>query len=200
MCGSPTHTHISPVCGFWNQYRTYHTIPVIIPQKKMAGIDARGFAVLFGDSITQQSFSPGGWGARTADYFVRKVRRSAHSSHATLTVPRCLQLDIYNRGFGRPPTAGSCNSKGPHPCRGRFSGYTTSTAKKILPHVFPATLHGPAFVTIFFGANDASSPVHNPFQHVPLAAYAAAPAACWQHEPTCPALSPIGMKRISPTW
>lgn len=35
---------------------------------------------LFGDSITQESFSPGGWGASVADHFQRKV-------------------DVFNRGF-----------------------------------------------------------------------------------------------------
>ena len=35
---------------------------------------------LFGDSITQQSFSPGGWGARVADHFQRRA-------------------DVLNRGF-----------------------------------------------------------------------------------------------------
>ena len=30
--------------------------------------------VLFGDSITQQSFAPGGWGARLADEYARKVK------------------------------------------------------------------------------------------------------------------------------
>lgn len=30
--------------------------------------------LLFGDSITQQSFGPGGWGARLADAYQRKVR------------------------------------------------------------------------------------------------------------------------------
>lgn len=30
--------------------------------------------VLFGDSITQQSFSTGGWGARLADAYQRTVR------------------------------------------------------------------------------------------------------------------------------
>ncbi len=36
--------------------------------------------LLFGDSLTQQSFSPGGWGARVADHFQRKA-------------------DVINRGF-----------------------------------------------------------------------------------------------------
>ena len=35
---------------------------------------------LFGDSLTQQSFSPGGWGARVADHFQRRA-------------------DVLNRGF-----------------------------------------------------------------------------------------------------
>uniref|UniRef100_A0A453EEL3 SGNH hydrolase-type esterase domain-containing protein n=1 Tax=Aegilops tauschii subsp. strangulata TaxID=200361 RepID=A0A453EEL3_AEGTS len=30
--------------------------------------------VLFGDSITEQSFAPGGWGAALAEHFARQVR------------------------------------------------------------------------------------------------------------------------------
>ena len=41
--------------------------------------------VLFGDSITQQSFSPGGWGARLADHFVRRadVQNRGYSGYNT---------------------------------------------------------------------------------------------------------------------
>ena len=42
---------------------------------------SRAKVVLFGDSITQHSFEPGGWGATIADFFSR----------------RC---DVFNRGFG----------------------------------------------------------------------------------------------------
>eukprot|EP01064_Diplonema_japonicum_P035921 TRINITY_DN7914_c0_g1_i3.p1 TRINITY_DN7914_c0_g1~~TRINITY_DN7914_c0_g1_i3.p1 ORF type:complete len:244 (+),score=37.50 TRINITY_DN7914_c0_g1_i3:226-957(+) len=45
-----------------------------------------GEVVLFGDSITQQSFSVGGWGARLADYFQRRA-------------------DVMNRGFSGYNTA-----------------------------------------------------------------------------------------------
>jgi hypothetical protein len=40
--------------------------------------------VLFGDSITEQSFAPGGWGAALAAHFARQVRTSA-----PLPVPGC---------------------------------------------------------------------------------------------------------------
>ena len=39
----------------------------LISDKKFAQI------ILFGDSLTQQSFSPGGWGARVADHFQRRA-------------------------------------------------------------------------------------------------------------------------------
>ena len=43
-------------------------------------MEHRARAVLFGDSITQQSFAVGGWGARLADKLFRKV-------------------DVFNRGY-----------------------------------------------------------------------------------------------------
>ncbi|KAL5493352.1 hypothetical protein EMCRGX_G014521 [Ephydatia muelleri] len=48
----------------------------------MSSLGADKFAkiFLFGDSLTQQSFSPGGWGARVADHFQRRA-------------------DVLNRGF-----------------------------------------------------------------------------------------------------
>lgn len=41
--------------------------------------------LLFGDSITQQSFSPGGWGARLADHYVRRadVQNRGYSGYNT---------------------------------------------------------------------------------------------------------------------
>lgn len=97
----------------------------------------RAKIILFGDSITQMSFSAAdcGWGACLADRYQRRA-------------------DVYNRGF---------------------SGYNTSWFLK-----FAATDAGKAdlfefegvkLVTIFFGANDASDPVHNVRQHVPLEDY-----------------------------
>ncbi|KAL3791792.1 hypothetical protein HJC23_002423 [Cyclotella cryptica] len=97
----------------------------------------RAKIILFGDSITQMSFSSSecGWGAFLADRYQRRA-------------------DVYNRGF---------------------SGYNTSWFLK-----FAATDAGKAdlfehegvqLVTIFFGANDASDPVHNVRQHVPLEDY-----------------------------
>lgn len=97
----------------------------------------RAKIILFGDSITQMSFSASecGWGAFLADRYQRRA-------------------DVYNRGF---------------------SGYNTSWFLR-----FAATDDGKAdlfhhegvkLVTIFFGANDASDPVHNARQHVPLEDY-----------------------------
>lgn len=43
--------------------------------------------VLFGDSITEQSFRPGGWGAALADAYSRKVLPSSSSSSSFPWVP-----------------------------------------------------------------------------------------------------------------
>ncbi|KAK3700558.1 hypothetical protein LTR37_015886 [Vermiconidia calcicola] len=101
--------------------------------------------ILFGDSITQQSFSQNGpvegsspqtpgagfFGPALTDAYVRK-------------------LDVINRGM---------------------SGYNTTQALKILPQAIPSPEHaGVRFLTIFFGANDARLPntPSDPQQHVPL--------------------------------
>ncbi|XP_073251541.1 isoamyl acetate-hydrolyzing esterase 1 homolog [Porites lutea] len=60
--------------------------------------------VLFGDSITQESFSKGGWGARIADYFQRKcdVLNRGFSGYTSafnkLILPRILQCDHSPKG------------------------------------------------------------------------------------------------------
>ena len=52
--------------------------------------------LLFGDSLTQQSFSPGGWGARVADHFQRRADvlnrglSGYNSDWAKLILPRLL--------------------------------------------------------------------------------------------------------------
>ena len=97
---------------------------------------SRSSVVLFGDSITQQSFSAGGWGGLLSDHYVRRA-------------------DVLNRGY---------------------SGYNVRWAKQIVDDLFPVgpAAPKPSLVTIFFGANDASSgdPPHNSRQHVPVAEYA----------------------------
>ncbi|KAJ7361793.1 isoamyl acetate-hydrolyzing esterase [Desmophyllum pertusum] len=55
--------------------------------------------VLFGDSITQESFSEGGWGAAIADHYQRKcdvLNRGCSgytSAFNKLILPRILQCD-----------------------------------------------------------------------------------------------------------
>lgn len=44
------------------------------PQQPQRPRPRRKRFVLFGDSITQQSFAQGGWGARLADAYARRVR------------------------------------------------------------------------------------------------------------------------------
>ena len=51
-----------------------------------------------------------------------------------------------------------------------YSGYNSAEALHLLPAVFPGAAEAPALVTVFLGANDASS---QPAHHVPVAAYAA---------------------------
>jgi hypothetical protein len=46
--------------------------------------------VLFGASITEQSFASGGWGAALADHFARQVRQ--HSSHSPFAPPLALAV------------------------------------------------------------------------------------------------------------
>lgn len=97
--------------------------------------------ILFGDSITQQSYSqdtppgcehPSGFfGPALADAYVRK-------------------LDVINRGF---------------------SGYNTRQALQVLPKVIPSPQQARVrFLIVFFGANDARLPdtYPEPQQHVPL--------------------------------
>ncbi|KAI4296882.1 hypothetical protein L6164_036801 [Bauhinia variegata] len=96
---------------------------------------------LLGDSITEQSFAEGGWGASLANRFA-------------------LTVDVLLKGYG---------------------GYNTRWALKVLDILFPATgscdngensSDTPIFVTVFFGANDASLPDRcSGFQHVPLHEY-----------------------------
>jgi lysophospholipase L1-like esterase len=97
----------------------------------------RAKILLFGDSITQQSFgaSSCGWGTCVADRYQRRA-------------------DVLNRGF---------------------SGYNTdwflmlastdAGRSDLFDH------KNVMLVTIFFGANDASDPVLNGRQHVPLGRY-----------------------------
>ncbi|KNC47493.1 GDSL esterase/lipase [Thecamonas trahens ATCC 50062] len=97
--------------------------------------------VAFGDSITQEAFENGGWGARLVAQLTRRG-------------------DVVNRGF---------------------SGYNTEWAVRTLDKVFPVKhapqaasawgLYSSAVVTVFFGANDASTPGSR--QAVPVDAFVA---------------------------
>lgn len=95
----------------------------------------RNRIVLLGDSITQQSFSEGGWGSALADVYQR----------------RC---DVLNRGY---------------------SGYNTRWALELLKsdsgYFEDSGATVTRLVTVFFGANDASSPETNLRQHIPIDEY-----------------------------
>jgi len=108
-------------------------------------IMSRPAIILFGDSITQQGFSS----ATNSPGWVGLLS-NAYTRRA----------DVFNRGF---------------------SGYNTRHAVDLLPTVFnkdmmmthPNSSTNTLFVTVFFGANDASLPTgereHN--QHVPIEEY-----------------------------
>lgn len=76
---------------------------------------------------------------------------SQHGTFGSTLSEACIRkLDIINRGL---------------------SGYNTTQALKVLPHVIPSPDHARVrFLTIFFGANDARLPdtPPEPQQHVPL--------------------------------
>jgi len=75
---------------------------------------------LFGDSITQDSFS----------------QQRGFGFSAALQADYIRRLDVVNRGF---------------------SGYNTRQALSVLPKIVPSPDHAKIrFMTVFFGANDAS--------------------------------------------
>jgi len=117
--------------------------------------------VLFGDSLTEQSFRVNGWGASLANAYSRKLSffllksnqiRSDPFSPNVLTNKsyNCMfQADILVRGYG---------------------GYNTRWALFLLHHLFPLeSTKPPLATTIFFGANDAAlSGRTSERQHVPI--------------------------------
>jgi isoamyl acetate esterase len=128
--------------------------------------------VLFGDSITQNSFSPGGWGARMAHWYVRKadvVNRGLsgyNSPWALATMPkvRCAsacQFQAHAKLRVRSPAC--CQA----------AAITTHAERTV--QVFPkAAAEAPLLVTVLLGANDAALPgAASGRQHVPVATYAA---------------------------
>lgn len=107
--------------------------------------------MLFGDSITQQSFAPGGWGARLADAYARRadVVLRGYSGYNTEwalpLVPGVFLLNGDDDGGGSAAGSGGGGGEG---------------NRRRRPN---------ALVTIFFGANDAALPDRSSArQHVPL--------------------------------
>jgi len=124
---------------------------------------------LYGDSITEESFSDGGWGASLSHHFSRTVIiyffLSYYLSYCIyIFLSLCFlimfgslfffQVDVVLRGY---------------------SGYNTRWALKVAERIFPPVESGgvpPLAVTVFFGANDACLPDrYSAFQHVPLHEY-----------------------------
>lgn len=108
-------------------------------------VKPRPTIVLFGDSITQLGFG-GGSGAECSSGWTGMLA-NAYARRA----------DVLNRGF---------------------SGYNTRHALDVLPSVFGPTgeshcwVGRPLFVSVFFGANDASLPSDDELcQHVPVDEY-----------------------------
>ncbi|KAJ8440291.1 hypothetical protein Cgig2_012727 [Carnegiea gigantea] len=120
--------------------------------------------ILFGDSITEQSFRPGGWGAALADNYSRKA-------------------DILNRGYGGYTTRwalfllhhifpllhlGAEYEIDGQPTLGNGK-YKPRNSNAYIPD---GLAKPPVAVTIFFGANDAALPGRNSDrQHVPIKEY-----------------------------
>ncbi|KAB1223541.1 hypothetical protein CJ030_MR2G011234 [Morella rubra] len=115
---------------------------------------------LLGDSITEDSFEDGGWGASLANHFSRTGDLDSgfdwlYEIFGTLCYLFDVQVDVVLRGY---------------------SGYNTRWVLKVLDKVFHAVEGGDGFeplaVTVFFGANDACLPDRcSAFQHVPLEEY-----------------------------
>lgn len=117
---------------------------------------------LFGDSITEQSFENGGWGASLANHFARTV--------ICVYVCACFFLLLFF--FYVNVMSWIWWLKADVVLRG-YSGYNTRWAVKVMERVFPADGgDAPLAVTVFFGANDASLPDRcSGFQHVPFDEY-----------------------------
>ncbi|MQM18532.1 hypothetical protein Taro_051526 [Colocasia esculenta] len=108
--------------------------------------------ILFGDSITEESFGEGGWGSALAHHFSRKVDvvlrgYSGYNTRWALKVAERaldgLQAEEGEGSAGSAPGGGGDRHHRP-----------------------------PLAVTVFFGANDASlSDRISAFQHVPIAEY-----------------------------
>ncbi|CAA7402577.1 unnamed protein product [Spirodela intermedia] len=110
--------------------------------------------IVFGDSITEESFGEGGWGAALANYFSRTadVVLRGYSGYNTRwarkVVERAFEGLVGENNYGiRNTAADGCADDG-----GRELA--------------------PLAVTVFFGANDACLPDRSSaFQHVPLPEY-----------------------------
>jgi lysophospholipase L1-like esterase len=129
--------------------------------------------VLFGDSITEQSFASGGWGAALTDRFarqVRAVRAPPWPGPGSGTIERGRGLDVANSDLAVSGLFGQADVV----LRG-LSGYNTRWALKVLPRAMEGAAGAgadPAAVTVFFGANDATLPDQvQAHQHVPLQEY-----------------------------
>ena len=142
---------------------------------------ARPRVLLFGDSITQQSFARGGWGARLADAYARKARECDWEG-IMITLVFVYWIGVKRGGLGAfffidrdffslLPTTHTHTRQADIINRG-YSGYNTEWALSIAPEVLPpAAASAPplAAVVLFFGANDAAlADGRAARQHVPL--------------------------------
>uniref|UniRef100_A0A1D1ZIP9 GDSL esterase/lipase At5g45920 n=1 Tax=Anthurium amnicola TaxID=1678845 RepID=A0A1D1ZIP9_9ARAE len=111
--------------------------------------------ILFGDSITEESFGDGGWGAALAHLFSRTadVVLRGYSGYNTRWA-----LKVAERAF---------DGLGSDECEGTAGGAAAAAGDG-----GGGRQQAPLAVTVFFGANDASLPDRSSaFQHVPLPEY-----------------------------
>ena len=132
------------------------------PQNLPPHLHKRGKIILLGDSITQMSFSAtlSGWGSYIADIYQRRcdVYNRGMSGYNTNWFLRYLESDVGHYDvFGSMMTAAQKDGNG-----GSISNSNSVSSSNL------TTVGEVKLVTIFFGANDASSSTLNPRHHVPL--------------------------------
>jgi lysophospholipase L1-like esterase len=152
--------------------------------------------ILFGDSITQGSFSVGGWGARLQDHYQRRadVLCRGYSGYNTrwalhllddLFPPPLLPQEGPQREEEEEPaptTVAPASASSEEPESATAASTTPKpTAIAASADATAATTHSRAttaavktrLVTVFFGANDHALRDVNERQHVPIEEYAA---------------------------
>lgn len=133
--------------------------------------------ILLGDSITQMSFSsPGGFGAHLADVYQRRadVLNRGYSGYNTNWILELLSTEE-DRGivFGGPsqPTTNSFQAEFRREDNSATANSISATTDSTPTISTPLPSNAVRLIVLFLGANDASCPVLNARQHVPLETY-----------------------------